>query len=239
MLSRALKRFRSSPAASPVTDARKELREAFAKRDRAAQALKNATAHADRVRAVVDDAAAADRELKAAESAAAESTRAWAASGAQGDGIGGAVYDRAAKARAKADRARLQAQGAQRALREVEEAERDARTEVSSAEDAIRAAAIGAVLTDVAPELAALEAAVRPLAIRYTRLVALANVLRKDGPTHPWARQHPHRDLTRYNAHEPLAAALHAMPFREPAPEESLAHADEWAREIRRLMEAQ
>ncbi|MGO9992863.1 MAG: hypothetical protein ACLPTF_10190 [Steroidobacteraceae bacterium] len=223
----------AAPASSPA--AREHLREAFVERARAVQALQAAIAHTERVNAIIEAADTAAKELQVAESSAAAAARDWAASGAKGDGSQGPEFGRATQAREKAYRARLQAEGAEAALPPVAEAEQAARHTLDQAEESLRAGASAVVLADIMPELAAIEEAAAPLFARYTRLVALANVLRPDSPKHAWATRHPYRDLSGSVSHEPLTARLGAVPFKEPAPSDSFALASDWATKIKRL----
>ena len=90
-------------------------------------------------------------------------------------------------------------------------------------------------MATVESELSELESVAGPLFERYEKLVSLANVLRKDGPKHPWSGTHPHKDIAGCISHEPLSDRLAALRFREPKPEESRKHARHWADQIKHL----
>lgn len=156
----------SEPRAEPTPEemmaaARHRRRAADAPRDRAKVALAEASAARQRVEAVIAAADTAEEAAQTAEDAAAASVRAWAARGAPADEAQGdpALLTAAADARRTAQFARLKADGAKAAVRQVREAELAAERDLNAAETEIYSASGQIELAEIESALRSVEAA--------------------------------------------------------------------------------
>jgi hypothetical protein len=213
----------------PESGARERLRKALAEVTRAEGALADARAHLQRVEETINAADEADAALERAEAAATQAARDWATSGANG-AQSSPAYDQAARARNAAYTARLQADGAKAALREIETRERDALTDLENALTAARSAAIGVANALVEPQIAELE---RARASYHESLASLAALIAIQNPK--WGHIHPWYGL-RTDASNALAARVRALAVEVPQ-EAALREASQsWADFAERLL---
>jgi hypothetical protein len=145
-----------------VSDARAQLRAAFAERDEAKQALEEARNATQRVEQLIEHADAIEQEAQQAAAAAADATRRWAEGGARGDMPDGdqALLDAAADAQKRALQARMKSDGARSALPAVRRTEQAAQDRLAQSERDIGDKAMRVVFEEhVEPGLCAIEAA--------------------------------------------------------------------------------
>jgi hypothetical protein len=174
--------------APPVSAERKRLREALASHANAKQALRAATAAVERVRQLLRDAEAADKDAETAESAAAAATQAWAAAGACVDTASAdrGLLDRAESAYRRATDARTVANGAHKGLPQIARAADDARIVVGQAADEIKTAVGAVLLAEAEPQFATLERARAQYVEALAELKSLHLITRSWGPAHPY-----------------------------------------------------
>jgi hypothetical protein len=143
-------------SATEPTSAVDALAAAKAERIGRVAALNEATAHIQRVEQVLAAAVEAEKQLESAEALASAASKAWAAGGAVGEPSNEA-FAAASEARTRAHRLRLMADGAQAALRGLEQTAADAQAAVAVADERIRIAAVGVLVSEAEPHFENLE----------------------------------------------------------------------------------
>lgn len=212
---------------------------AFVERDRRKVALAEAEGALERAQAAITEANQADTELAEAESAASAAATSWAESGGK-DQPGGDAFDRAARARDHAYRAHLKADGVRKAVPKLQSDIDAARIALEPAEEEIDRAATAIVVASAEAEIESLRADFRQMFKRFTRLIALRNLLARNVPGTPWARyNHPCHAMTRSDCRDRLDEQLAELTafMKEPHPDDSLAAAESFVREFRLLRE--
>ncbi|HZT01476.1 MAG TPA: hypothetical protein VFA39_04340 [Steroidobacteraceae bacterium] len=145
-----------------VDAAREELRDAHRTRDLAAGALREAEERKRKALEVIQDAQRADTASEEAERTACAAAQAWATAGSPPDARPDpALLKRAGDAFNAAIDARVIADGARAALPALMEAEREAHSKLSSADDQVRWSARRVMVALIEPHFGRLERAAR------------------------------------------------------------------------------